>query len=272
MRCAMTEPVVERSTKRRTRLPSITPSGPVATLSTMSGVGRLTITVSAASATSLGERAATAAERRDVADRLLADVVDDDLVSGLDQPPRHVRAHIAETDEADVHENLLLPLPLVGRGRGSEAARKRRRFHAASRFPTLPSQEAGKFRAHLFGVLAERRHRSIAPRRRGALLGRRRIGHRPARRADRDAAQVRMAPKLGRTVDPRESDVGGGELLRRASSASSAPNTAATLAVGFSAALDALDIGGERRIGRERRIVQNLLRPARAIRGRFEWR
>ena len=58
MRCAITEPVVERSTKRRTFLPSITPSGPVATLSTMSGVGRLTITVSAKSATSFGERAA----------------------------------------------------------------------------------------------------------------------------------------------------------------------------------------------------------------------
>ena len=60
MRCAITEPVVERSTKRRTRLPSITPRGPVATASTMSGVGRLAITVSAASATSAGERAALA--------------------------------------------------------------------------------------------------------------------------------------------------------------------------------------------------------------------
>ena len=26
--------------------------------------------------------------------------------AGLDQPPRHVRAHIAETDEADVHDDL----------------------------------------------------------------------------------------------------------------------------------------------------------------------
>ena len=104
MRCAITEPVVERSTKRRTRLPSITPSGPVATLSTISGVGRLTITVSAMSAISFGERAATRAERGEIADRFLAGVVDDDLVAGLDQPPRHVRAHIAETDEADVHE------------------------------------------------------------------------------------------------------------------------------------------------------------------------
>ena len=56
--CAITEPVVDRSTKRFTFLPSITPSGPVATFSTMSGVGRLTITVSAESAISLGERTA----------------------------------------------------------------------------------------------------------------------------------------------------------------------------------------------------------------------
>ena len=60
MRCAITEPVVDRSTKRLTRLPSMMPSGPVATFITISGVGRLTMTVSAASATSLGERAATA--------------------------------------------------------------------------------------------------------------------------------------------------------------------------------------------------------------------
>jgi hypothetical protein len=60
MRCAITAPVVDRSTKRFTRLPSITPSGPVATLRTMWGVGRLTITVSTMSATSFGERTATA--------------------------------------------------------------------------------------------------------------------------------------------------------------------------------------------------------------------
>ena len=41
--------------------------------------------------------------RREIADCLLAGVIDDDPMAGLDQPPRHVRAHIAETDEADVH-------------------------------------------------------------------------------------------------------------------------------------------------------------------------
>ena len=44
------------------------------------------------------------AERREISDRLLPRIVDDDLVPGLHQPPRHVRAHIAETDEADVHD------------------------------------------------------------------------------------------------------------------------------------------------------------------------
>src|SRR6266446_6677619 len=71
MRLAMTAPVVDRSTKRRTRLPSITPPGPVATASTTSGVGRLTITVSTASAISRGEPAACApsAVRRSTASR-----------------------------------------------------------------------------------------------------------------------------------------------------------------------------------------------------------
>ncbi len=56
----MRAPVVDMSRKRLTFLPSITPSLPVATLSTMSGVGRLAITVSTWSATSLGDFAATA--------------------------------------------------------------------------------------------------------------------------------------------------------------------------------------------------------------------
>ena len=104
MRCAITEPVVERSTKRRTRLPSITPSGPVATLSTMSGVGRLTITVSTSVGDFLRRARRHGAARGEIADRFLAGVVDDDLVPGFDQPARHMRAHIAETDEADIHD------------------------------------------------------------------------------------------------------------------------------------------------------------------------
>ena len=48
-------PDVERSTMTRTRLPSLTPSGPSATALTMSGVGRLTRTISASSATAFGD-------------------------------------------------------------------------------------------------------------------------------------------------------------------------------------------------------------------------
>ena len=60
MRTAICEPVVDRSTNRFTRLPSMTPSLPVATLSEMSSDGRLAITVSTLSATSFGEDAAFA--------------------------------------------------------------------------------------------------------------------------------------------------------------------------------------------------------------------
>jgi hypothetical protein len=68
MRLAITAPVVERSTKRRTRLPSMTPPVPVATASTISGVGRLAITVSTSSAISRGEAArAPSAVRRSTA-------------------------------------------------------------------------------------------------------------------------------------------------------------------------------------------------------------
>src|SRR5262245_5011434 len=77
MRLAMTAPVVERSTKRRTRLPSMTPPLPVATSSTISGVGRLAITVSAASATSRAEPAACApsAVSRSIGSRLVSDTM-----------------------------------------------------------------------------------------------------------------------------------------------------------------------------------------------------
>ncbi len=103
MRFAMTAPVVERSTKRRTRLPSITPSAPVATASTMSGVGRLAITVSTVSATSRTEPAACApsATSRSIASRLR--VEHGQPMPGFEQTAGHGEAHIAQTDEADVH-------------------------------------------------------------------------------------------------------------------------------------------------------------------------
>ena len=60
IRTAICEPTVDRSTKRLTRLPSITPLAPVATSSEACSEGRLAITVSTRSATSLGEAAAYA--------------------------------------------------------------------------------------------------------------------------------------------------------------------------------------------------------------------
>jgi hypothetical protein len=63
------------------------------------------------------------AKRGEIADRLLARVIDDDLVSGLKKPARHMRTHIAETDKADVHYRAppFVPSALRGReGRGRE--------------------------------------------------------------------------------------------------------------------------------------------------------
>src|SRR5262245_31348157 len=60
MRLAIADPVVDVSMNRRTRWPSITPPGPVATACTMSGVGKLAITVSTRSANSAGDAAAWA--------------------------------------------------------------------------------------------------------------------------------------------------------------------------------------------------------------------
>jgi hypothetical protein len=56
----MCEPTVDRSTKRLTRLPSITPLCPVATSSEACSDGRLAITLSTRSATSFGDDAAFA--------------------------------------------------------------------------------------------------------------------------------------------------------------------------------------------------------------------
>ena len=53
-------PVVERSTKTRTRDPAATPRSPSATSCTTAGIGRLAITISAREATSAGEAAVSA--------------------------------------------------------------------------------------------------------------------------------------------------------------------------------------------------------------------
>ena len=60
IRTAICEPTVERSTKRLTRLPSITPPAPVATSSEACSDGRLASTLSQRSAMSFGDAAACA--------------------------------------------------------------------------------------------------------------------------------------------------------------------------------------------------------------------
>ena len=77
MRFAITAPVVDRSTNRRTRLPSISPPLPAATANTMSGVGRLAITVSTRSATSRTELAGSApsATSRSIGSRRVSNTV-----------------------------------------------------------------------------------------------------------------------------------------------------------------------------------------------------
>ena len=81
----------------------MTPPSPSATFSEICSDGRLAITVSTRSATSAGEEASLRAERDQRRHRVVAGVVDDELVAGLDQPPRHRLPHIAQSDKANVH-------------------------------------------------------------------------------------------------------------------------------------------------------------------------
>ena len=100
---AICEPTVERSTKRLTRLPSITPPVPVATSSEACSDGRLASTVSQRSAMSLGDDAALRAHRDELVDGFLPRVEYGELVPGLDQAARHREAHLPEADESDFH-------------------------------------------------------------------------------------------------------------------------------------------------------------------------
>jgi hypothetical protein len=55
-------------------------------------------------------------------------------MSGLDQPPRHVRAHVAETDEPDFHVGVSFPKSLVVTP-GIETPR--RRIETAAAIPAV---------------------------------------------------------------------------------------------------------------------------------------
>src|SRR5918992_1533315 len=75
--------------------------------------------------------------------------------------------------------------------------------------------QARELDAHFFRMLAQRRHLAVGPRGSSPLRGRRRTGGGPARRVHFDAAQMRMSGELGRPVDARKGDLGGGELLHQ---------------------------------------------------------
>ena len=109
----MTAPVVERSTKRRTRLPAITPSLPVATASTMSGVGRLAITVSTPSATSRDGAGRLRPLRDQAIDRLAPRVEHGEPMPRFEQTTDHGQAHIAQADKADIHMRPSWPVGLA---------------------------------------------------------------------------------------------------------------------------------------------------------------
>src|SRR5262249_22288966 len=65
----------------------------------------------------------------------------------------------------------------------------------------------------LGAVLAERGHGAVAPRRGVAARGRRGVAHRPRRRADLDAAQLRMHREIGGGGCAGGGAVRGGELF-----------------------------------------------------------
>ena len=231
MRCAMTAPVVDRSTKRRTRLPSITPLRAgrdreydirrrQARHDGLRGVG------------DFGRRTRrNRAKRREIADRFLARVVDDDTMAGLDKSARHVRAHVAETDEADVHHTL--PGSFRVHGRRHE------------------------FRPHLHGMLAERRHGTVMGRRGSAPRRWRRIRHRTARRADRNAPQMRMAREAATSLT-RAKAISASVSFCISVSASSTLEDGGNSAIRLGAALHAGEVGCEAGIGGEISVAQDL--------------
>ena len=100
---ATREPVVERSMKRLTRLPCDDAALAGRDLGDdlrrrqarhhgLDPVGDIG-----------GDDGKLRAQRDQRRHRVVAGVVDDELVAGLDQPARHRLAHIAEPDKADVH-------------------------------------------------------------------------------------------------------------------------------------------------------------------------
>src|SRR5262249_33465926 len=215
------------------------------------------------------------AERSEIADGFLAGVIDDDFVAGLDQPPRHMRSHIAETDEADVHEATPSHFsPRHARHAGPASGGPKCKLYA--RHPRLWRQKiktwmawtspammsldgrTQKLRTYFLRMFADGGHRAVAARRTVVAPRRRRIRYRPARRADSDAAQMRVVRQVRGAIDACKGDIGGGELFFQRIGVKPGEG-ARDLALGFGAAFDALDIGGEARIGCERGVAEDFV-------------
>ena len=111
--------------------------------------------------------------------------------------------------------------------------------------------------ADRIAVLAQRRHRAVAPGRAVAARGRGGIRHRAHGRRDLDAAQLRMRRQRGGVVDAGKGDVGLRKLPRERVGGGGAEHRL-HLRVGVGAALDPRDVGGKRRIGGERRVAEHL--------------
>src|SRR6516162_5720071 len=100
------------------------------------------------------------------------------------------------------------------------------------------------------GTAAARRS-VVAPRRR-------RIRYRPARRVDSDTAQMRVVRQVPGAIDACKGNIGGGEPFFQRIGIKTGEGVR-DLAVGFGAAFDALDIGGEVRIGCERGVAKDFV-------------
>ena len=105
-------PVVDRSIISRTFEPLMMPAlPPSATSRTMSGVGRLTSTISACEATSAGEAAICAPRAAKGFIASARDVVDAQFIARIEQTRGHRPAHPSDADEAH-HRHCFLHFPV----------------------------------------------------------------------------------------------------------------------------------------------------------------
>ena len=163
MRLAMTAPVVERSTKRRTRLPWITPMRhAVATASTMSGVDRLAH--HGLDLVGHGAQQPRRARRRGARRARLAPRVEHGRPWPASTSRPCWKLHLAEPDEADIHVRLSLAIALC-------AFNLAREFRSACAIPrttppsmrSSPAESSSACGAVICQVIAAAFHLGIAP-------------------------------------------------------------------------------------------------------------